>query len=119
MTSANIVGDDRLDLIFQALANRTRRALLARLKSGPAMVTELAKPFGMSLNAISKHLLTLERAGLINRSVEGRVHYCALDATPLASAEEWLNAYETYWSDNLDSLAAFFEAEAANKTSHD
>lgn len=110
-----MIGDDRLDIIFQALANRTRRALLAQLKSGPAMVTELAKPFGMSLNAISKHLLTLERAGLIKRSIEGRVHYCALDAAPLAGAEEWLNAYEAFWSANLDNLAEFVEAKAAKK----
>ena len=112
MTTAALAGDDRLDLIFQALANRTRRALLTRLKSGPAMVTELAKPFGMSLNAISKHLLTLERAGLINRSVEGRIHYCALDAAPLASAEEWLHAYQTFWSANLDNFAQFVESGA-------
>lgn len=117
MTTAALAGDDRLDLIFQALANRTRRALLAQLKSGPSMVTELAKPFGMSLNAISKHLLVLERAGLINRSIEGRVHYCALDAAPLANAEEWLHAYETFWSANLDSFAKFVEDDAKNGAS--
>lgn len=116
MTTSALTGDDRLDLIFQALANRTRRSLLAKLKSGPAMVTELAKPFGMSLNAISKHLLVLERAGLINRNVEGRIHYCALDASPLASAEDWLSAYETFWTDNLDGLARFVESNARKKT---
>ena len=110
MTAAAFNADDRLDLVFHALANRTRRALLNRLKSGSAKVTELAEPFGMSLNAISKHLVVLERAGLINRSIEGRVHRCTLDAGPMAGAEEWLNGYETFWSGNLDSLARFVEA---------
>ena len=109
---ATIMHDnDQLDLVFQALANRTRRALLARLKSGPAMVTELAKPFGMSLNAISKHLLVLERAGLINRKVEGRVHSCALQAGPMASAEEWLSAYQIFWEDKLDKFSHFVETD--------
>ncbi len=84
--------EERLDLIFQALANRTRRALLARLKRGPAMVTELAKPFGMSLNAVSKHLNVLERASLINRSIEGRVHTCTLIPATITTAEKWLGA---------------------------
>lgn len=109
MTTATLHSDDRLDEVFHALANRTRRALLARLKLGPAMVTELAKPFGFSLNAISKHLLVLERAGLIDRTVEGRVHSCALAAGPMASADEWLSAYQTFWDENLDSFAKFVE----------
>lgn len=75
------------------------------------MVTELAKPFGMSLNAISKHLTVLERAGLINRKIEGRVHSCALEAGPMATAEQWLNAYEVFWQDNLDSFATFMETD--------
>lgn len=102
--------EDRLDLVFQALANRTRRALLARLNVGPAMVTELAKPFGMSLNAISKHLNVLERAGLIDRSIEGRVHSCALNVGPMASAEQWLSAYTQYWNSQIDNLTAFVES---------
>lgn len=101
--------DDRLDTIFQALGNRTRRALLARLRSGPARVTELAEPFGMSLAAVSKHLIVLERAGLIDRSVSGRVHSCALRADPLADAEHWLSAYRDFWSGQLDRLAEFVE----------
>ncbi len=116
MTLAIPISDDRLDIIFQALANSTRRALLARLKTGPAMVTDLAKPFGMSLNAISKHLLVLEKAGLINRSIKGRTHLCALNATPLASAEDWLQAYEAFWSENLDNFAAFVEAKEPKET---
>lgn len=101
--------DDRLDTVFHALANRTRRALLKRLSAGAAKVTDLAEPFGMSLNAISKHLLVLEGAGLIRRTVSGRVHICALEAGPMAPAEEWLSAYERYWNGQLDSFAAFVE----------
>lgn len=100
----------RLDLIFHALANTTRRALLQRLKQGPAMVTELAKPFGMSLNAVSKHLIVLERAGLIDRTIEGRTHACALRADPLADAENWLLSYQAFWDNKLDDLAHFVES---------
>lgn len=110
MTTATFPSEDGLDLVFQALANRTRRALLARLKRGPAMVTELARPFGMSLNAISKHLSVLERAGLINRAIEGRVHSCALRAGPMADAEHWLSAYQVFWEDNLDNFTKFVES---------
>jgi DNA-binding transcriptional ArsR family regulator len=105
--------DDRLDLVFQALANRTRRELLGRVSSGPARVTDLAAPFGMSLPAVSKHLGILERAGLIKRSVKGREHTCALAATPMASAAEWLDAYRSFWEGNLDSFTAFVEARAS------
>lgn len=114
MTNAAISPDDGLDLVFQALANRTRRALLARLRDGPAKVTDLAKPFGMSLNAISKHLFVLERASLIDRRIDGRIHICALNAGPLSSAEDWLQAYRDYWSANLDGLAAFLESNSSD-----
>lgn len=113
MTDSSVltsVPDDGLDLIFQALANRTRRALVAKLRDGPARVTELARPFGMSLNAISKHLIVLERAGLINRKVEGRTHICTLNAGPMASAGQWLSAYESFWTQKLDSFTNFVEA---------
>jgi DNA-binding transcriptional ArsR family regulator len=110
MTDIAALSDDRLDRIFQALANTTRRALLQRLKQGPAMVTELASPFGMSLNAISKHLIVLERAGLIDRHIEGRAHSCALRADPLADAETWLNTYQVFWDNKLDKLARFVES---------
>jgi DNA-binding transcriptional ArsR family regulator len=103
--------EDRLDRVFHALANRTRRALLKRLTAGAAKVTDLAEPFGMSLNAISKHLMVLEEAGLVRRTVNGRIHSCALDAGPMATAEEWLSAYEKYWTNQLDRLADFVERE--------
>jgi DNA-binding transcriptional ArsR family regulator len=103
--------EERLDNVFHALANRTRRALLKQLAGGAAKVTDLAAPFGMSLNAISKHLMVLEEAGLIRRTVSGRVHSCALDAAPMATAEQWLSAYEKYWTGQLDSLADYVEHE--------
>jgi DNA-binding transcriptional ArsR family regulator len=107
--SPAITLDDRLDLVFQALGNRTRRALLERLTKGAARVTDLAAPFEMSLPAISRHLNVLEAAGLIKRSIHGRVHSCALDVGPMATAEEWLAAYREFWTGQLDRLAGFLE----------
>ena len=103
------VKDDRLDDIFHALANRTRRALLRSLAGGPARVTELAEPHGMSVNAISKHLFVLERAGLIRRARNGKIQSCVLDAAPMATADEWLGTYRRFWSGQLDRLTAFVE----------
>jgi DNA-binding transcriptional ArsR family regulator len=110
VTAAAIAEDDRLDLIFHALANRTRRALVSRLAKGAAKVTDLAEPFGMSLAAISKHLIVLETAGIVDRQVSGRVHICALNAGPLASADEWLTAYDAFWTDQLDNFTRFVES---------
>jgi DNA-binding transcriptional ArsR family regulator len=101
--------DDRLDAVFHALGDRTRRALLARLTRTPAMITELARPFAMSLPAVSRHVRVLEQAGLIVRTVDGRVHRCALNAAPLGSAAEWLRHYRRFWERNLDSLARYVE----------
>lgn len=95
--------------MFQALADRTRRALLARLMSGPAMVTELAAPFAMSLPAVSKHLRVLERAGLIAREVDGRVHRCSVEPERLREIEDWLHHYRCFWEQNLDALARYVE----------
>lgn len=101
--------EDRLDHVFHALANRTRRALLKELASGPARVTELARPYGMSLNAISKHLFVLEEAGLIRRERDGAVQSCVLDAAPMASADEWIQSYRAFWSTKFDRLTKFME----------
>jgi DNA-binding transcriptional ArsR family regulator len=101
--------DDRLDGIFHALANRTRRALLNSLASGPARVTELAAPHGMSVNAISKHLFVLEEAGLIRRQRNGSIQSSMLAAEPMATADEWLNNYRRFWDRKLDQLAEFVE----------
>jgi DNA-binding transcriptional ArsR family regulator len=101
--------DDRLDNVFHALANRTRRALLKELATGPARVTELAKPHGMSLNAISKHLFVLEGAGLIRREHNGAIQSCVLDAAPMATADEWIQSYRSFWTQKFDRLAKFME----------
>jgi DNA-binding transcriptional ArsR family regulator len=95
---------DRLSITFSALADPTRRAILARLVSGEASVTELAEPFVMSLPAVSKHLKVLERAGLIKRSREAQWRPCALDAGPLKDAAEWLEHYRRFWDESLDRL---------------
>jgi DNA-binding transcriptional ArsR family regulator len=101
--------DDRLDDVFHALSNRTRRALLRSLAAGPARVTELAKPHRMSVNAISKHLFVLENAGLIRRARDGHVKSCMLDAAPMATAEEWIRSYRRFWRAQIDRLAEFVE----------
>jgi DNA-binding transcriptional ArsR family regulator len=101
--------EDRLDRVFGALSDRTRRALLRRLERSPAMVTELAAPFAMSLPAVSKHLRVLERAGLVRRTIDGRVHTCALRPEPLEEADRWLARYRTLWEDSLEALALFVE----------
>ena len=103
--------DDQLDLIFGALANRTRRAILARLGSAPAKITDLAGAFDMSFPAVSKHVRVLERSGLVRRQVDGRVHRCSLEAEPLREAERWLTDRRAYWEQTLAALAAHMERE--------
>src|SRR5687767_11644329 len=96
----------RLDATFAALADSTRRAILARLASGEASVNELAKPFDMSQPAISKHLKVLERAGLISRGREAQRRLSRLEAKPLAEANEWLERYREYWEESYQQLDA-------------
>jgi len=103
--------DDRLDLVFQALADRTRRALLARLARRPSKITDLAAPFDMSLPAVSRHIRMLERARLVRRTIDGRVHRCSLDAGPLHEAEAWLEHYRPFWEGTLAALARYVERE--------
>jgi DNA-binding transcriptional ArsR family regulator len=98
---------DRLSLVFSALADPTRRAILARLATGTASVTELAAPFEMSLPAVSKHLKVLERAGLIARGREAQWRPCRLEAAPLREAAGWLEAYRQHWEESLDRLDAY------------
>lgn len=94
----------RLDLIFGAMADATRRSMLDRLREGPLTVTELARPYAMSLNAASKHVKTLERAGLIRRSIAGREHSCRLDAARFDEALNWMSDYSEFWSGRLEAL---------------
>ncbi len=105
----------QLDLIFRALGDRTRRTLLARLAENPAMITELAEPFAMSLPAVSRHIRVLERAGLVAREVDGRVHHCSLSAAPLKNAEKWIAQYRCFWEGTLDSLARYVEEGGEKK----
>ena len=98
---------DRLSLTFSALADPTRRAILARLISGEVSVTELAEPFAMSLPAVSKHLKVLERAGLIARSREAQWRPCRLEAGPLRDAADWLEHYRRFWEQSFDRLADY------------
>jgi DNA-binding transcriptional ArsR family regulator len=95
---------DRLDSTFAALADPTRRAILARLAAGETSVTELARPFEMSLPAVSKHLKVLERAGLIARGREAQWRPCRLEAGPLKDADEWIEHYRRFWEDSFDRL---------------
>ena len=100
----------RLSRTFTALADPTRRAILARLRRGSLRVTEIAAPFEISLNAVSKHLKLLERARLVRREVRGRNHYCSLDATPLGEAARWTAGYREFWERRLDALEALVVA---------
>jgi DNA-binding transcriptional ArsR family regulator len=100
---------DRLSTTFAALADPTRRAILARLATGEAAVTELGEPFDMSLPAISKHLKVLERAGLIARGREAQRRPCRLEAAPLAEALDWIERYRRFWEERLDRLDAYLQ----------
>lgn len=104
-----VTNQSSLDLTFGALADGTRRAILARLAAGEATVGELAAPFAVSRPAISKHLRVLERAGLVRRSRDGRVSRCGLDAAPMQDAAEWVDQYRRFWEQQLDALADYLE----------
>ncbi len=100
---------EALDDVFSALADPTRRAILARLAEGESSVGELAAPFDISLPAISRHLRVLNHAGLIMREKDGRVRRCTLDAGPLRAASDWIETYRVFWEDQFDSLAEYLE----------
>lgn len=97
---------ERLDRVFHALTDPTRRHMLRSLAARERTVGELAQPFRMSLAAASKHVKVLEGAGLVRRTVQGRTHFCRLDPKPLAGAAEWIRFYERFWSERLDALEA-------------
>jgi DNA-binding transcriptional ArsR family regulator len=98
-----------LDATFGALADPTRRAILARLALGETSVSELAQPFRMSLPAVAKHLRVLDRAGLIAHEKNGRVRRCRLHPQPLATAAQWIAHYQKFWEDQFDALEDFIE----------
>ena len=110
-----------LDRVFSALADPTRRAILRALARCPATINEIAKPFPVSLNAISKHVMVLERAGLLRREIKGREHHCWIDPHPLRAANAWLEHYRQFWELRMDALEAYVERKfkgSKRKTSH-
>jgi DNA-binding transcriptional ArsR family regulator len=100
---------DQLSTTFAALADPTRRAILARLAKGQASVTEIAEPFDMTLPAISKHLKVLEHAGLIARGREAQWRPCRLDAAPLKDVDEWVERYRRFWEQSFDRLESYLQ----------
>lgn len=101
---------DRLSAIFAALADPTRRAMLARLTQGEATVKELAEPFNISLPAVTKHLKVLQRAGLITQGREAQWRPCRLEAAPLREVNDWLERYRRFWDESLDKLDVYLKA---------
>jgi DNA-binding transcriptional ArsR family regulator len=111
------LAQDQLTTTFAALADPTRRAILARLASGESSVTRLAEPFEMSLPAISKHLKVLERAGLIARGREAQWRPCRLEAGPLKDASKWIEHYRRFWEQSFDRLEEYLrEVQKKEKT---
>ena len=108
--------EESLTRIYAALADPTRRSILSRLQQQELRVTELAEPFVMSLNAVSKHIRVLEEAGLVRREVHGRDHYLSLNATPLQEAAAWLESYRQFWTDRLAHLESFLRRKQTKKT---
>ena len=105
----NIATDRRLNSTFAALADPTRRAILARLAAGPASVTELAQPFEISLPAVSKHLKVLEHAGLIGRGRAAQWRPCELHAAPLKDVADWVGGYRRFWEESFDRLDEYLK----------
>ncbi|MES2317444.1 MAG: metalloregulator ArsR/SmtB family transcription factor [Pseudomonadota bacterium] len=110
---------DHLSSTFAALADPTRRAILARLAGGETSVTALAEPFAMSLPAVTKHLKVLERAGLITRGRLAQWRPCKLDAQPLREASDWMAQYRAFWEDRFDSLDAYLNTMQTKENTHD
>jgi DNA-binding transcriptional ArsR family regulator len=105
-----------LDTAFAALADPTRRAIVERLARSPTRVTDVAEPFRMSLNAVSKHVKVLERAGLVRRLRRGREHVLVLEPGPLRGVASWAERHERFWNERLDRLEEFLEAEKKERT---
>ena len=106
-----------LDRVFAALADPVRRAILQRLDGAEFLVSELAKPFDISLQAVSRHIQVLVRAGLVSQERTGRISRCRLDAEPIMEAALWINRYSRYWQEQFDTLAAWLQRTGPNSTS--
>lgn len=100
---------DQLDAVFAALADPTRRRMVARLSEGPATVSELGRPFCISKPAVTKHVKVLERAGLLERRRDGRIHRCSLNPDPMQKAEDWIEEHRRFWEDSLERLARYLD----------
>ena len=107
MKSASVEEGDALDRVFSALADPVRREILARLEGGELLVSELARPYAISLQAVSRHIQVLVKAGLVTQERSGRISRCRLDAGPIYRATLWLNRYSKYWQAQFDTLAAW------------
>ena len=105
----------QLDVVFHAIGDATRRRMLGALAEREQSVGELAAPFDISLAAASKHIKVLERAGLVQRQVQGRTHVCRLDAGPMHTGMEWMRHYERFWNQRLDTLEALLRAQDKEK----
>jgi DNA-binding transcriptional ArsR family regulator len=108
------LASSQLDDVFVALADETRRSILARLSSGEARVTEVAAPFDISLNSVSKHIRILERACLVTRRRSGRDHYLSLNPRPLSQAADWLQSRQRFWTDRVQRLQAVLDEDDAS-----
>jgi len=108
-----------LDRTFGALADPTRRRILAQLAKGEECVTDLAQPHAMSLAAVSKHLIVLEKAGLVKRRRDGRVHSLRLEAKPMKEAQAWINRYREFWEGNLDQFEKYLDKLQKHENKHD
>jgi DNA-binding transcriptional ArsR family regulator len=111
--------DTALNRVFAALADPTRRAIVARLAKGEASVGDLGAPFDVSAPAITKHLKVLEAAGMLRRTRDGRVHRCRLEAQPIADAATWIEAHRRIWKQQLDRLAEYLERTSLKEGRHD
>jgi len=108
-----------LDRTFVALADSTRRRILAQLARGGECVTDLARPHAMSLAAVSKHLIGLEKAGLVKRRRKGRVHWLVLEAKPMQEAQAWIDRYRRFWEGNLDQFEKYLDKLQTKETKQD
>jgi len=106
--------EQQLNQIFSALSDPTRRTMLLRLAKQEMSVADLSRPFDISKSAVTKHLKVLENAGLLGRTVEGRIHRCRLEPEPLTAVSEWLSFYEKFWNNKLDALGNYLNGNKSH-----
>lgn len=111
--------DGQMDAVFTALADSTRRGMVAQLSSGSATIGELGRPYPITKPAVTKHVKILERAGLIQRQKNGRIHRCTLNKEPMKQAEEWIERHRKFWETSLDSLADYLNQQTEKEKKND